>query len=305
MAPAVPCWLALALAALATASPGVLGVDARHRAHHDPRAVDCDGLWRRRMMLHDELMAERRRLLRDRADAFKSERLLFDPFEATYTCPSLRRVTAFGDGGKFVCGEPFYFQSRRCLVYSVGVGGDSTFEKAVASNFRCQVFAFDPSGDTDEYRALTESTGATFHPWGLGPAAAEPYNNTHTRVVNDVVGLEDMQKRLGHAGRTIDILKVDCEGCEYAALGEVWAGIAAAKTRVGQVQVELHINRTESAEVNLDRIARFFDAADDADFMVFHKERNQWGCDGYICVEYALLSKAEARRMFYREHCRT
>ena len=37
--------------------------------------------------------------------------------------------------------------------------------------------------------------------------------------------------------------------------------------------------------------------------MIFHKERNQWGCNGYTCVEYSLISPAAAKRAFASTHC--
>ena len=42
-------------------------------------------------------------------------------------------------------------------------------------------------------------------------------------------------------------------------------------------------------------LQRFFAAADRARLRITHKERNQWGCDGYRCVEYALVSEAFLR----------
>ena len=42
-------------------------------------------------------------------------------------------------------------------------------------------------------------------------------------------------------------------------------------------------------------LQRFFAAADRAKLRITHKERNQWGCDGYRCVEYALVSEAFLR----------
>ena len=35
----------------------------------------------------------------------------------------------------------------------------------------------------------------------------------------------------------------------------------------------------------------FFAAADRAKLRIFHKERNHWGCSGYLCVEYAFVSE--------------
>lgn len=39
----------------------------------------------------------------------------------------------------------------------------------------------------------------------------------------------------------------------------------------------------------------FFAAADRAKLRIFHKERNHWGCNGYLCVEYAFASEAFLR----------
>lgn len=50
---------------------------------------------------------------------------------------------------------------------------------------------------------------------------------------------------------------------------------------------------TEIAD--LPAVHDFFAAADRAKLRIFHKERNHWGCDGYLCVEYAFASEAFLR----------
>ena len=37
--------------------------------------------------------------------------------------------------------------------------------------------------------------------------------------------------------------------------------------------------------------------------MLFHKERNHWGCAGYMCVEYALIHVDDARAVFDSAYC--
>ena len=46
-------------------------------------------------------------------------------------------------------------------------------------------------------------------------------------------------------------------------------------------------------------------AADTAKLRITHKERNQWGCDGYRCVEYALVSEAFLREANGAAMCAT
>ena len=51
------------------------------------------------------------------------------------------------------------------------------------------------------------------------------------------------------------------------------------------------------------RSASFFEGADAAGCMLYHKERNHWGCAGYVCVEYALIHVGEARAVFDSAYC--
>ena len=90
----------------------------------------------------------------------------------------------------------------------------------------------------------------------------------------------------------------DClEGCEYAAMPPLFELIASGKIKVDQVLIELHhtkVGRRLRGDFGR-TLQRFFAAADTAKLRITHKERNQWGCDGYRCVEYALVSEAFLR----------
>ena len=111
------------------------------------------------------------------------------------------------------------------------------------------------------------------------------------------MSFESVIRKLGHERRTIDILKIDCQGCEYAAMPPLFALIASGKIKVDQVLVELHhtkVGRRLRGDFGR-TLQRFFAAADTAKLRITHKERNQWGCDGYRCVEYALVSEAFLR----------
>ena len=73
--------------------------------------------------------------------------------------------------------------------------------------------------------------------------------------------------------------------------------IASGKIKVDQVLIELHhtkVGRRLRGDFGR-TLQRFFAAADTAKLRITHKERNQWGCDGYRCVEYALVSEAFLR----------
>jgi hypothetical protein len=93
----------------------------------------------------------------------------------------------------------------------------------------------------------------------------------------------------GHAGRTIDIFKIDCEGCEYVAVLDALEAVAQGQMAIHQIQVELH--STDFKTIN-----SLFKAADRAGMRIFHKEGNHWGCRGYGCVEYAFVHEAFLRK---------
>lgn len=103
-------------------------------------------------------------------------------------------------------------------------------------------------------------------------------------------------RRLGHTGRRVDVLKVDCEGCEHGAFAAIWPLLERGEISVGQVLVELH--GTDVAQ-----LAAFFAADDAASFLVFSKERNHWGCDGFRCVEYSLVARETARAVHRFVQC--
>jgi len=136
------------------------------------------------------------------------------------------------------------FKEKNCLVYGVGIADNWEFEKAMARH-GCEVHAFDPTIE----RPPTEEkqlTNLHFHRWGL---AEKTERKGEHQVRGTLSGakitdqpmftLEDMMKELGHTGRKLTVLKIDCEGCEWGSLSvvpdELWS-------RVGQMSLELHFS---------------------------------------------------------------
>lgn len=269
---------------------------------------------------------DRRRDARQEAAPEKSpkgSKRNFDPYEPEATCVdeerfgSEERYSAFGDGPKFVCGVDVIAEKAKkkknlsgsnggsgdgdggdrsddadagggdgCLVYSVGSNNDVRFEKAV-HDFApgCEVHTFDPTLADEPFVGVEY---ATFHPWGLGTDGGKEGDTMHGRKnAGDRKSFETIIRELGHEDRTIDVLKIDCQGCEYAAMPPLFDLMAEGKVRVDQVLIELH-DRGEP-------LRDFFESADRAKLRVFHKERNGWGCEGYRCVEYAFVSETFLR----------
>ena len=130
---------------------------------------------------------------------------------------SLKRFGQRGDGGKSVClsadGSGFWAARAQssCLVYSFGIRDDWTFDLAMRDR-GCEVHSFDP---TIGERPPKKPKNVNFHPIGLGAADGDRINveasRTGSERANGEVGqlftLHSIQKRLGHLGRHITLIK--------------------------------------------------------------------------------------------------
>lgn len=222
-----------------------------------------------------------------------AERTFWDKYEPEAVCFDEERFggsiryDALGDGPKFVCGADYIAKKAKkneagCLVYSIGSNNDISFEKAVKSTMGCEIHTFDPTVATDKFVGHDITT---FHEWGLDQDNSP---GTNYKSVATVI------KELGHEGRTIDIFKIDCEGCEAIAMPPLLERIAKGEVAVNQIQIEMHQKAFVGDANALDS---FFDKVDNANFRIFHKERNQWGCMGYKCLEYSFVNEKFLREV--------
>ena len=217
------------------------------------------------------------------------------------TCAREERVGPAGEGGKWLC-DPNRLRARGadCLIYSVGSFDDFSFEEAITRDVSSarEIHAFDHTVSNPRNKPC----GVHFHPLGLG-GAREPDGS-------DLKGLADIVVALGHKGRTIDVLKIDCEGCEWSTYGS-WFD---ADVRVDEMLVEIHAGTIDS---NLNEIhqswlslivgeqlfgrgaldpsrepvaKRFLRRLYDENFYIFHKEPNiKYSRLHKMCVEFALI----------------
>jgi hypothetical protein len=226
-----------------------------------------------------------------------TDKSAFDALEPLWSCESRERVGGFeryiatGDGPKFMCGLTQL--GSPCLVYNIGSNNVLNFEQAMHNLTRCEIHSFDPT--------LTEpySGGAysAFHAigvkgWQHAPFAVKP--------------LLDIIASLGHGGRRIDVLKIDCEGCEYGGLQPVFEAMLAGRLSVGQLLAEMHMKGKQivrAGQSQWQAITEFFLQADQAGLRVFSKERNHCRCRGFKCVEFSLVDRLHACRAFVGTHC--
>jgi FkbM family methyltransferase len=168
--------------------------------------------------------------------------------------------------------------SRESVVYSFGLGEDVSFDLALIERFGCVVHGFDPTPRSlDWLGAQALPAALIIHPHGLAgidgvSSFAPPTNPAH--VSHSVLGrgagprLELPVKRLGTIERElgherIDLLKMDIEGAEYAAIED----FLSERLFPQQILVEFHHGR---GGVKLGVTERAIDRLRDAGYRVFH-----------------------------------
>jgi Methyltransferase domain len=198
--------------------------------------------------------------------------LLFN-VDPMFTCPNLRRVGGRGDGPKWTCDPHRLVKQPDCLIYSVGSKGIYKFEDGIVSILKantvdaeeswlpnCEIHVFDPDpkyGRKDD----PVNKNIHYHAWGL-KSSYETFNRGPFPPEFEFLSIQEIQQRLGHEQRRIDIFKIDCEGCEFTTYQD-WL---KPDVDIRQVLVETHGIRKEPS--------KFFDRFFDMGFVPFSKEAN-------------------------------
>jgi len=116
-------------------------------------------------------------------------------------------------GGKNLVGLNQLKNKKDCLVYAMGVSGNSQFEEAMATTYGCEVHAFDCTVP-ENFPSVT-GKHFIFHPWCIGKdngglAGVQNHRNGTNFVFKT---LAESMKELGHS--SMDLLKFDIEGFEW------------------------------------------------------------------------------------------
>lgn len=129
----------------------------------------------------------------------------------------------------------------------------------------CEIHTFDPGA----FSSKAKKVGVHYHQIALGMDQPPKYKS-----------LSAVVKELGHEGRTIDIFKIDCDGCEWITAPSWFE----ADVTLRQIQVELH-------GADIQNTPRFFDMMYKNNYVITHKEANIAFPSGNA-IEYAFLKLA-------------
>mmetsp|Transcript_23218 Transcript_23218/g.37231 ORF Transcript_23218/g.37231 Transcript_23218/m.37231 type:complete len:310 (+) Transcript_23218:142-1071(+) len=190
--------------------------------------------------------------------------------EPGYTCVHEERIGPYGDGGKWVCDpHKLRIKGSACLVYSVGSSDDFRFENDILQKVSsdCEIHVFDHTVPNP----TTKPPAVHYHAYGLSV-----HSSGNLRTLKDIVN------ELGHAGRRIDIFKIDCEGCEWVTYNSWFE----APVTINEILVEVHAGTAEPS--NNPPAKQFMQTMFDNEMLIFHKEPNiQFSGGDSLCVEYA------------------
>ncbi|KAJ7223175.1 methyltransferase domain-containing protein [Mycena pura] len=165
---------------------------------------------------------------------------------ASFNCPhEIQRVGALGDGGKWVCGLERVAHKPDCIVYSVGINHESSFEAEILRNTQeCEIWGYDFTVDAFGPQVPAAQAGRThFRAFGLAGTDRHGADDSPKMYT-----LESLMKMNGHTH--IDILKIDIEHWEFETLAALIKPYLASGRPLpfGQLQLEIHLWNITFAE---------------------------------------------------------
>jgi len=174
---------------------------------------------------------------RDGASYFTYLASIWDLIPASYNCPwEVERIGRMGDGGKWVCGMSRYEKNKKpCIIYSMGVQNESTFEQEMLERTNCEIWGYDFSVERFGPQILDDVRPRThFLKAAIG-------STTDTTKDPPSYTIQDLMAKNGHD--YIDILKIDIEYAEFNALSSLnsYTQQLQQQMPIGQVLIEIHL----------------------------------------------------------------
>ena len=114
----------------------------------------------------------------------------------------------------------------------------------------CETHAFDPTKGSRFHHELHAfvNPNVSFHYMGLGArrggTASGLVSSMYGELGGPILALDDLMGTLNQTNRQIDLLKFDCEGCEWEALVDVAQRAPSVLSRVCTFIFEIHVTTT-------------------------------------------------------------
>ncbi|OHD41258.1 MAG: hypothetical protein A2086_14455, partial [Spirochaetes bacterium GWD1_27_9] len=153
-------------------------------------------------------------------------------------------------GGFYVAPQ---FIDKESIVYSFGIGEDTSFDEDIIKEFGCNVYGFDPTPKSIQF-VKNKNTSSNFHFYQYGIDSKDGFCLFYPPEDPNFVSCSVIEKKetkdkafevqmkkfstivaeLGH--KKIDLLKMDIEGGEYSVIED----IIKTSIPIKQILIEFH-----------------------------------------------------------------
>jgi hypothetical protein len=199
---------------------------------------------------------------------FDSEYEKTNPFPIKWICDPHRIVDLHLKSENKACIAYFFLEDQHStqLIHDL--------EQVVPIN--CEIHVFSPKWDINEFTDGLHVNGKpnqTFHPYGLESS------KTHNPRQNYLT-ISEIVSYLEHSGRNIDILSINCNGCEWDVYNDI---LDADKNKITftQILIELHNAPRHAPDLFMEMRRK--------GYVIFHKEGNSMGKNQeYSFLRYVL-----------------
>eukprot|EP00271_Cylindrocystis_brebissonii_P018698 TRINITY_DN5422_c0_g1_i1.p1 TRINITY_DN5422_c0_g1~~TRINITY_DN5422_c0_g1_i1.p1 ORF type:complete len:340 (+),score=57.78 TRINITY_DN5422_c0_g1_i1:1338-2357(+) len=182
-------------------------------------------------------------------------------YKPMYPCLNEERMGIWTERGGWIC-QPNSLVSSS-LVYTFGSQGMLSFEVELYHRTQPEIHLFNPGFPADVQEKLRTREEFHYHAQGLGDKDGK-----------ELLTLKTLMEQQGHS--YIDLLKVDCGGCEYAALKMVLQSEVVA---IGQILVDVqHIT-------DVPRLKWFLAMFEKRGYRMFHLEQD-WRVMDALSLSY-------------------
>ena len=188
------------------------------------------------------------------------------------------------DDATLVCPSFFRKSGLQCIVYTFGIADAWDFEDWAGGYLNCEVHAHDPTTRFLKVHLQHNAKNVRFHYEGL-----KGDMNMNMPINYGVLGgqfftLGDLWERRGHRlnNKTIDFLKIDCEGCEWASLVHAIEATPDIIMRICTIVVEIHVTQQlqMTTEEDLNAMAKFWYLyVEKMGFRLWYMHKNPGGRD--------------------------
>jgi Methyltransferase domain len=183
-----------------------------------------------------------------------------------------------------------------CLVYSIGSNGNYIWEDNLFNIIGgdCEIHIFDP--DPFDRPGMSKIKNMHFHQWGLGSSYSnrlqsrklvkrrkqkgfKPVKQVQNRTY---YSFQEIRKKLGHENCTIDLFKIDCEGCEWHSYQDwITADLRQILIETHELPTKGNEKRTIFGVLPAVSASAVFDTFHDSGFVLFSKEVNTMNGNGF------------------------